>query len=385
MPQPIMACNAFWFWGMSQRAVLGIPFRPQQRGMDVDQPLAAQVAWTAQPTYANSLAFDGVHICFICDDRFYRVSMYDGSHVGKKVEHISFRDTQKAAPTIITVHNPSNRYRPFKYWITPLRQMILIVDITTVGEEAFHLVPWQNEDGADSMRSPVLFDNQIYMMTELGNVYRMPLADGLHPLLEKSLVLEPISRVKDHYIFAPMVIGYHLVFETLTKEPKKQPKQKYKEDWHEVAIGSMNLATGEVLVSPPVGYERRSFLKQYGHLAGFSDGEKAYYAVNRKDVSHVSCVPGQRPMEQKLNWPYEASSSPPSFHTNNALMVGKQLCVYDSQGKRVIFWDLDSRTMKGTKSGVGGTLSDATLYAQPIVFGNILALMHKDRVSFASL
>ena len=207
-------------------------------------------------------------------------------------------------------------------------------------------------------------------------------ADGFHGLIEEQSELVPIANVNDHYCFAPMVIGDHMVFEALAHKPLEHKKQA---SWYELGIGSLSFQTNELKITPMGIYERLSHLKDYGHLSGLSDGNKAYFPINRKDISYLKVSIGQRPNGYKLRW-LDEKFVPPSFNCQNALFVGNRLFVCDRTGDRLVAWDLETRSVPNTISIPRGRDSrDSTLFAQPVAFGNILGLFFKDEIAFVSI
>lgn len=377
-PQAIMVHDTLWVWGEHQRTLYQVPLNLDETADVSDSILSSEYMGDCVPDFSASPAFDGVCIDYIHDGRFNRISTFDGKLVGKRLENPAFKNTQRAAPIVVEYENPNDRFCPYRYWVTPLKDHILFADIRFAQAEDYHLIAWENE-GDDEARSPVVYKDKIYILTKNGRLYCCSANGEFQSTVKSQTELHEMEFLEDYYCFAPMIVNDSLVFETISKDCH----QKGKNNWHEIGYFSINLTTGDRRYCNSKEYAKTSYLNSFGHLSGFSDGQFAYYPSRSGSEAHYyKFIPGQIPKAHKLKWK-DGTSKPPSFSCINAIIYGHYLIVVDQNMKRLLQWNLTKNStpeINPIPVKNGSISSSIKIISQPVIFGDILFIVLEDQI-----
>jgi len=120
LPQPIMANNILWIFARKQAVLFGIKLSYSNGYLTVKKDKAdlinSGLNMNDTPLYANTPAFDGVFLNLIYDDKFARISTYDGKPEGQIITDGAFKFIQQAAPLIVTLKDTKKKFYQVFYY-----------------------------------------------------------------------------------------------------------------------------------------------------------------------------------------------------------------------------------------------------------------------------
>lgn len=339
LPHPIMAGHTYWTIDTIGNKLKGYPIQLHENhwhiGPAYDLPLPA----VTSHDFSSTPAFDGVCLNLLVGGQFKRLLVAQGRFAGKTLKDNSFKETQKAAPLFVSIENTDNPYRGQRFWIIPLAREILVVDITVLGEEDFHVIPWENEDGEDEMRSPVAVGNQVYFVTQNGRLFILPLEGDLDHLKRNVKKLVHAAYLEDHYCLAPAALGHYIVFEVMTKHHNDQ----YQTPYHERGVAAFNCHTRQFKWDyfEAKQYKSREEFDRTGHLPCLTDGEAAYLPQEGNGFHFSYFIPEQGLKPRKLD---KGSSAATQFSILDSIAIEGRLYYFDYAKRRVLTWRLPEGT-----------------------------------------
>ncbi|WP_246293978.1 hypothetical protein [Desulfobacter latus] len=379
MAQAIVANDTVWAWGNDIKTLYQIPISDKE-GSDARIKIKeCSYFGTETPEYSNSPAFDGVGIGFLHERKFNRVSAFDGNLMGEQLENTEFGHTTQCAPLVAEFKNDQNPFRPYRYWITCLKDYLLVVDVRFINEEDYHLIPL-NLEIDDAPRSPVIIDDTVFVVTQKGWILGFNIHGEFKTEIRQLKEPEILKQIDGFNCLAPMVVNGYIVFETIAEKTQTTAESQYG-DFREIGYMSYHPLTQASFYYPSGGYVKNSYLDSMGHLPGFSDGNFAYFPSRSRDEYHYNkFTPGQSPQPKRLSW-----NEPriPTISSLNSVMMDTSLIVVDPNKKRIIKWNLDQNhspeinpiPLKGRT-----TKKSITLVSQPVIHGDILILVFDDQI-----
>ena len=370
LPQPIMAHNMLWVFATRQASLFGIKLSSENGHLIVPKDkkkwIESNLNMNGTPVYANTPVYDGVYLNLIYDDKFARISTYDGLSDGQELTNNAFEFTQKVSP-VITEAMDKDTKKMVRYFITALKEYILVVDISSKGDESYVLIPWGNKDGEDEIRSPVCDGEKVYFLTKDGKRFCLPVNVAFSEL-EKLKKHESLGKVTGVHFYAPLLISSYMIAECF----------KLKKDGNGVgALMAMDLKTKKTTV---VGFNpkaRENYAKSRSYLPGICINDHVYFSIRNNIYERLK--PGLRPEKKEFR-----KKDFPEFWPLNAISVGSRLIVYNQRKNQLIIQET-SGTFNDRIMEIHSNIDRKPLCGQPLIFGKILVLYFLDKIVFFNI
>lgn len=382
LPQTIMSYDTFWHWDLAEKKLTGIHLQPKS-GKGADR-LETSISIEGRLCYANSLSFDGVCINGIYDRSYFRLSMYDGKLVNRFHDN-AISNTPKAAPIIVSISNPKDRYRPFRFFIAALTNHVLIVDIGTKDKEKHHLIPWDNLDGEDDIRSPVQYKNKVYFLSKRGKLFCLDVGRSFSSIIGETDCIKPLIHFKENFYYAPVVLDKHLICITINEESSKKNSKEIHSDWCQRDILNTNLEKlNDIKYFELDDYERRKTIKDSCHISPLTDGSRAYVQKNNEKGVFYRISPGKKPVKKGLK-KVEGKAPFPTFSPRTSVFVGKRYLMFEEEKRQLHIYSMEKGSWIQSLFVPIGSNFSSRLYAQPTVFANLLSLLFNEQIMFMDI
>jgi hypothetical protein len=371
LPQPIMAHNVLWIFATRQASLYGIPLTIKDNYLQLEKNkekfIEAPLNMDDKPAYANTPAYDGIFLNLIYDDKFARISSYDGKANGQELTDSAFENTQKCSPIITEAIDQSSK-KIVRYFITGLKEHILIVDISKIGNEAYHLIYWGNKDGKDEIRSPVSDGTNVYFITKNGFLFYVPINVEFNELTK---IQEPLSLNlqpgKCHF-FAPLIMPPYLISEYfLIHKVHKDCTALFIKDLYQNKRPSRKFLKDASI----------AYAKSRSYLAGIQVDSYVYYTIRNNIYKRLK--PGQGLTKQEFN-----KKVFPEFWGLNAISVGSRLVVYDRVKNQLIIQETNN-TKNNRVIDIHSNIDKKPLCGQPVMFGKVLILYFWNKIVFMNI
>lgn len=388
-PQPIFADNVFCCWDIQRHHIALIPIEPEDEyNKQVKRVETVPLDRRCTPGYSNSLSFDGTTLCCLNGDQFLRISIFTNQIVGRQITNPLIDTGKLCSPLIINQQNPDGK--PSRFWIKGLKNSIIVIDITCLGEEDEVIIPLDAPlTEEDTLYSGLSFNHEIIFLSQTGYLVRIPIDAIKFKLseIEKQIRIERI--VENNICSAPLILGGKLIFQMINIEPT-QKNSKGKE-WHQVKIGYYSLNTDQLEIYETENLVEKDSYQSTCHIGGIGfDQRNDYVFLKNYDLFNFLVSPVNNPgTVRDIKLKIERREDRPNYENHlYSAGVNDKLLICEKNKMVISLWDIDRamlRTKENLLQPIKYTDEDLSPYSMPIICGNIVAVMFKKSICFKSI